>query len=82
MSLMVPEMSYERGYCRPECTKCSEVCPTGAIRPITKEDKSSVQIGHAVWIAANCVVNTTAPPGLSRWCIRSPGIPTPRAFRS
>lgn len=58
MSLMVPEMSYERGYCRPECTKCSEVCPTGAIRPITKEDKSSVQIGHAVWIAANCVVNT------------------------
>ena len=58
MSVMVPEMSYERGYCRPECTKCSEVCPTGAIRPITKEDKSSVQIGHAVWIAANCVVNT------------------------
>lgn len=30
----------------------------GAIRRITKEDKSSVQIGHAVWIAANCVVNT------------------------
>ena len=59
MSLMVPEMSYERGYCRPECTKFSEVCPTGAIRPITKEDKSSVQIGHAVWIAANCVVTVS-----------------------
>ena len=54
MSLMVPEMSYERGYCRPECTKCSEVCPTGAIRPISKVDMSSVQIGHAVWIRANC----------------------------
>ena len=24
MRLMQPEMSYERGYCRPECTKCSE----------------------------------------------------------
>lgn len=58
MTLMVPEMSYERGYCRPECTRCSEVCPTGAILPITRADKSSVQIGHAVWIAANCVVNT------------------------
>ena len=30
--LMQPEMSYERGYCRPECKKCSEVCPTGAIK--------------------------------------------------
>ena len=26
---MQPEMSYERGYCRPEWTRCSEVCPTG-----------------------------------------------------
>lgn len=56
--LMQPEMSYERGYCRPECTKCSEVCPAGAIRPITTADKSSVQIGHAVYLYENCVVNT------------------------
>ena len=55
MKLMQPEMSYERGYGRPECIKCSEVCPTGAIRPISKEDKSSTQTGHAVWIKENCV---------------------------
>lgn len=53
--LMQPEMSYERGYCRPECTKCGEVCPAGAIRPITIADKSATQIGHAVWIRQNCV---------------------------
>lgn len=58
MTLMQPEMSYERGYCRPECTKCSEVCPAGAIHPISVEEKSSVQIGHAVWIKENCVVLT------------------------
>ena len=55
MTLMQPEMSYERGYCRPECTKCAEVCPAGAIRPITRAEKSSIQIGHAVWVKKNCV---------------------------
>lgn len=55
MKLMQPTMSYERGYCRPECHRCSEVCPAGAIRPISREDKSSIQIGHAVWIKKNCV---------------------------
>lgn len=58
MKLMQPEMSYERGYCRPECTKCAEVCPAGAIFPITSADKSAIQIGHAVWIKENCVVLT------------------------
>ena len=53
--LMQPEMSYERGYCRPECTRCSEVCPAGAIRPITVAEKSSTRIGHAVWIKQNCI---------------------------
>lgn len=53
--LMQPESSYERGYCRPECTKCSDVCPAGAIRKITTAEKSSIQIGHAVWLMENCV---------------------------
>lgn len=55
MTLMQPTMSYERGYCRPECVKCAEVCPAGAIKPITAADKSAIQIGHAVWIKENCV---------------------------
>ena len=59
MHLMQPEMSFERGYCRPECTACGDVCPTGAIRPITKEEKTAVKIGHAVLIRKNCVAVTT-----------------------
>ncbi len=55
MRLMQPEMSYERGYCRPECTKCSEVCPAGAILKIDAAEKSSIQIGHAVWVKENCI---------------------------
>ena len=57
-SLMQPEMHYDRGFCRPECTRCSEVCPAGAIRPITREEKSSTQIGHAVWVRENCLVTS------------------------
>ena len=54
-TFMQPEMSYEHGYCRPECTACSEVCPAGAIRRVTREEKTAIQIGHAVWIGRNCV---------------------------
>ena len=58
MHFMLPSMSYEKGYCRPECTRCSDVCPAGAIKPLDDVEKSSVQIGHAVWIKKNCVVLT------------------------
>lgn len=54
-NFMQPESSYERGYCRPECTRCSDVCPTGAICTIDIAEKSSIQIGHAVWVKDNCV---------------------------
>jgi polyferredoxin len=55
LHLLQPVMSYERGYCRPECNRCSQVCPAGAIKPIQKEDKASTQIGHAIWIKKNCI---------------------------
>ena len=45
--LMQPELSFERGYCRPECVRCAEVCPAGAIRPITKEEKTEYHVGTA-----------------------------------
>lgn len=54
-TFMQPYLSYERGYCRPECTKCSEVCPAGAILKISRADKSSIQIGHAVWVKDRCI---------------------------
>ena len=54
-SLLQPEMSYERGYCRPECTKCADVCPAGAIKAIDRAEKASTQIGRAVLIRENCV---------------------------
>ena len=57
-TLMMPEMGFERGYCRPECTLCSEVCPAGAIKPVSRVEKSSIQVGIAVINLDNCIVNT------------------------
>lgn len=54
-TFMQPKMEYDRGYCRVECNACSSVCPTGAIKPISLEEKSSTQIGHAVLIKKNCI---------------------------
>ena len=42
-----PQMGYEKGYCRPECTACSQVCPAGAILPVSPEQKQTIQIGVA-----------------------------------
>ena len=55
-TFMQPVVSYEKGYCRPECNVCSQVCPTGAIRLLDLAQKSATSVGHAVWRRRNCVV--------------------------
>ncbi len=57
-NLMKPEVSFEHGWCRPECTECSQVCPTGAIRFLSTADKSSQKIGRSVWTRERCIVLT------------------------
>jgi polyferredoxin len=62
---MQPEVSYEHGYCRPECNRCSQVCPTSAIRPVSVEERTAIQVGHAVWTRDLCIpVKDEKPCGL------------------
>ena len=56
LHLMQPVMSYERGWCRPECTACGDVCPTGAIQKLLKAEKAVTKKGQAYWVAQNCIV--------------------------
>ncbi len=44
---MMPVMDFSRGFCEKDCTVCGEVCPTGAIRRLTKEEKAQTKIGCA-----------------------------------
>jgi len=55
LHIMQPVMDFDRGYCRPECTRCSDVCPAGAIKPLDEVEKSSIQIGHAVVSPDHCI---------------------------
>jgi len=65
--LLQPQMGYEKGFCRPECTACSQVCPSGAIKPITADQKTSIHIGTAEVDTASCIAcgkcKTVCPTG-------------------
>jgi ferredoxin-type protein NapF len=57
-SVMQPHMNFHKGFCAYECIRCLEVCPTGALMPLTLESKKLTQIGKAIFIKENCIVNT------------------------
>ena len=54
--MMQPHMDYDVSFCNYECTRCSEVCPNGAILPLTPEKKLTTQIGVVRFEKQNCVV--------------------------
>lgn len=57
-TFMQPVVGYEKGYCRPECVRCSDACPVGAFHKITVEEKSAIQIGRAVVNLGTCVATS------------------------
>jgi ferredoxin len=54
--IMQPEMDYKSGFCNYDCVRCSEICPTGAIRPIAVEKKKPTRIGTAKLTKNQCIV--------------------------
>jgi len=43
--LLTPELDFTDDYCREDCVRCSQVCPSGAIETISREEKATVSIG-------------------------------------
>lgn len=56
--MMQPTVSFEKGFCNFDCTVCGEVCPNGAILPLSVEQKHLTQMGYVVFIKENCIVYT------------------------
>ena len=56
--MMQPRLYFEHGFCNYDCTVCSDVCPSGALLPITKEEKHRSQVGQVRFVRDNCIVYT------------------------
>lgn len=54
--IMQPKLYFDHGFCSYDCTVCGDVCPTGAILPLTKEEKHHTQMGQVNFILENCIV--------------------------
>lgn len=63
-------MDYKTSFCNYDCVACSEVCPTSAILPLTGSQKKNIQIGKAIFVKENCIVETenTACGACSEHC--------------
>lgn len=57
-NILQPYLDNSAAYCTFECIRCTEVCPTGAILPLTVEKKKILQIGKTNFVKENCVVET------------------------
>jgi ferredoxin len=58
MGMSQPHMDFGVEYCNFECVKCGEVCPTGAILPLTVEEKKLEQTGQVKFLREKCIVYT------------------------
>ena len=56
--IMQPTVYFEKGFCNFDCTVCGDVCPNGAIKPLTIEQKHLTQMGKVTFIEENCIVYT------------------------
>lgn len=45
--LLAPVVEFNGDYCREDCTRCTNVCPSGALTPLAVKDKSTTRIGVA-----------------------------------
>ena len=50
-----PELDFRLGWCPPECSRCGAVCPAGALKQVSEEEKLRTRLGAAEWHAESCL---------------------------
>jgi ferredoxin len=53
-----PFQDFDVSFCSYNCSNCSQICPTGAIQPITVEERRTVRTATAEFFRGRCIVKT------------------------
>jgi ferredoxin len=57
-SLSKPQLKFNHGMCEQTCNICTEICPTGALQPVSLKDKETLKIAEVEYYKDLCVVKT------------------------
>ena len=65
-----PYQDFDVAFCDYDCNACSQVCPTGAIQPISVDERHGIQTGIAHFHRGRCIVkvNGTSCGACSEHC--------------
>ena len=61
-AIFTPKLTARTGYCEFNCTLCGQVCPTGAIRQLTRQEKHLMKIGNAWFDRDLCLPHAKGIP--------------------
>ena len=56
--ILQPHLTFRNGMCEQSCNKCSEICPTGALKKIPLKNKKLLKIGDVEYKEDLCIVKT------------------------
>jgi polyferredoxin len=60
--VFTPRLLGRIGYCEYNCTLCGQVCPTGALRKLSKKEKQATVIGRAYFDKNRCLPYASGIP--------------------
>ena len=69
MSLLTPVLRFEGGYCREDCTACTRVCPSAALKRLAVDDKARAPLGLPTVDMSVCLLGDERECSeCKRWC--------------
>jgi MauM/NapG family ferredoxin protein len=68
-NLFTPVLCFDNDYCREDCIRCTEACPSGALMHLSLKEKTSIQIGLPLVDMNICLLGDDRECSVcKRWC--------------